>query len=66
MGVTALFTHLKIIFLQYFQLSVFDKLSCIQTDPTYSENLTIDFMFFIFSTLMSNFVIVGYYLLYDA
>ena len=62
MGVTALFTHLKIIFQQCFQLSVFNKLSCIQTDPTYFENQTIDYVFFLFSPLMSNFVIIGYYL----
>ena len=62
MGVTALFTHLKIIFQQCFQLSVFNKLSCIQTDLTYFENLTIDYKFFLFSPLMSNFVIIGYYL----
>ena len=66
MGPTALFTHLKIIFLEYFQLSFFNKLCCIQTDSTYFENLTIEYMFFIFSTHMSNFVIIGYYLLYDA
>ena len=37
MGPTALFTHLKIILLQYFQFSVFSfsKISSIQTDPTY-------------------------------
>ena len=62
MGVTALFTHLKIILQQCFQLSVFNKLSCIQTDLTYFENLTIDYKFFLFSPLMSNFVIIGYYL----
>ena len=33
---------------------------------TYFENLIIDYMFFIFLTHMSNFVIIGYYLLYDA
>ena len=32
MGPTALFTHLKIILLQYFQFSVFSKISSIQTD----------------------------------
>ena len=63
---TALFTHLKIILLQCFRFSVFSKISCIQTDPTYFENLTIDYMFFIFLTHMSNLVIIRYYLLYDA
>ena len=66
MGTTALFTHLKIILLQCFQFSVFSKISCIRMDPTYFENLTIDYMFFIFLTQMSNLVIIGYYLLYDA
>ena len=66
MGVTALIMNLKIIFLQYFQILVFNKLRCIQTNPTCFENLTIDYMFFLFSTHMSNFVIIGYYLLYDA
>ena len=33
MGLTALFTHLKIILLQCFQFSVFSKINCIQTDP---------------------------------
>ena len=33
MGHTILFTHLKIILLQYFQFSVSAKISCIQTDP---------------------------------
>ena len=46
--------------------SVFSKINCIRTDPTYSENLTTDYIFFIFLTHMSNFVIIGYYLLYDA
>ena len=32
MDPTALFTHLKIIFLQYFQFLVFSKINCIQTD----------------------------------
>ena len=63
---TALFTHLKIILLQCFRFSVFSKISCIRTDPTYFENLTIDYMFFIFLTHMSNLVIIRYYLLYDA
>ena len=66
MGVMTLIMNLKIIFLEYFQLSFFNKLCCIQTDSTYFENLTIEYMFFIFSTHMSNFVIIGYYLLYDA
>ena len=66
LGPTTLFTHLKIILLQYFQFSVFSKISCIQTDPSYFENLTIDNLFFIFLRHMSNFVIIGYYLLYDA
>ena len=46
--------------------SVFSKISCIRTDSTYFENLTIDYMFFIFLTHMSNFMIIRYYLLYDA
>ena len=33
MGPTILFIHLKIILLQYFQFSIFSKISCIQTDP---------------------------------
>ena len=33
MGLTVLFTHLKIILLQYFQFSVFSKISKIQTHP---------------------------------
>ena len=65
-GPTALFTHLKIILLQCFQFSVFSKISYIRMDPTYFDNLTIDYMFFIFLTHMSNFVIIRYYLLYDA
>ena len=65
-GTTTLSTYLKIILLQCFQFSVFSKISCIRTDPTYLENLTIDYIFFIFLTHMSNFVIIGYYLLYDA
>ena len=52
--------------LRYFKFSILAKISCIRTDPTYFENLTIDYMFFIFLTHMSNFVIIGYYLLYDA
>ena len=66
MGPTALVNHSKIILLRYFQFSAFSKISCIRTDPTYFENLTIDYMFFIFLTKMSKFVIIGYYLLYDA
>ena len=62
----ALFTHLKIILLQYFPFSVFSKISCIWTDLAYFENLTIDYMFSIFLKHISNFVIFGYYLLYDA
>ena len=41
MGPTALFTVLKISLLQYFQFSIFSKISCIRIDPTYFENLTI-------------------------
>ena len=39
MGLTVLFTHLKIILLQYFQFSVFSfsKISSIQTDPWYKK-----------------------------
>ena len=66
MGPTALFTHLEIILLQCLQFSVFSKISCIRTDPTYFENLTIDYKIFIFLTHMSNFVIIGKYLLYHA
>ena len=66
MGPTALFTHLKIILLQCFQFSVFRKISYIRMGPTYFDNLTIDYMFFIFLTHMSNFVIIRYYLQYDA
>ena len=66
MGPMALFTLLKIILLQCFQFSVFSKISYIQMDPTYFDNLTIDYMFFIFLTHMSNFVIIGNYLLYHA
>ena len=32
-GPTILFTHLKIILLQYFQFLVLAKINCIQTDP---------------------------------
>ena len=66
MRMTTLFTHLKIIFLQSFKFSVFSKISCIGKDPTHFENQNIDYMFFIFLTDLSNFVIIGYYLLYDA
>ena len=53
-------------FVSVFSVFSFSKISCIWTDPTYFENLTIDYMFFIFLTHISNFVIFGYYLLYDA
>ena len=43
MGPTALFIHLKIILLKCFQFSIFSKISCIRTDPTYFENLTVGF-----------------------
>ena len=66
MGPKGLFTHLKIILLQSFQFSVFSKISCIRTDHKIFENLTIDYMSFIFLTHMSNFVIIGYCLIYDA
>ena len=65
-GTTALSTHLKIILWQCFQFSVFSKISYFRTDLTYLENLTIDHIFFIFSTHMPNFVIIGYCLLYGA
>ena len=55
----------EIILLRNFQFFDFSKISFIRTDPTYFENLTIDYMLFIFLTHMSNFVIIGYYLLYD-
>ena len=64
--IMALSTHLKIILQPFFSLSVFSKRSYIRTDPTNLENLTIDYIFFIFLTHMSNFVIIGYYLLYVA
>ena len=66
MGPTALFSHSKIILLWHFWFLVFSKISCIRTDPTYFENLTSDYMFFMFVTHRSNFVIIGYYLLYEA
>ena len=66
MGYTTLLTHLKIILIQSFQFSFFSKIICIQMDPSYFENLTIDYMFFIFLTHTSNFVTIGYYLLHDA
>ena len=66
MGPTSLFTHLKIILQQCFQFLVFCKICCIRTDPTYFENQTIDCMFFIFLAHMLGFVLIGYYLLYDA
>ena len=65
MGPTTLFTYLKIILLQCFQFSVFSKISCIRTKPTYFEHLTIDYMFFMFLAHMSVFVIIRYYLLFD-
>ena len=37
MGLTTLFTHLKIILLQYFQFSIFSKMSGIQTYPQCSK-----------------------------
>ena len=37
MGLTVLFTHLKIILLQCFQFSISSKISCIQTDPKYPK-----------------------------
>ena len=43
MGPTTLFTHLKIILLQCFQFSFFNKISCIQMDPkllSFSQNLS--------------------------
>ena len=66
MGPTALFKHLKNILLQCFQFLVFCKICCIRKDPTHFENQTIDYRFFIFLTHMTNFVIIGYYLLNDA
>ena len=59
-------THLKIILWRCFQFSIFSKISYIWTELTYLENLTIDYIFFIFSTHMPNFGIIGYCLLYDA
>ena len=46
--------------------SVSSKISCIRIDLTNFENITIDYTFLIFLTHMSGFVIIGYYLLYDA
>ena len=66
LGPTALFTHLKIILIQCFHISIFSKISYIRTNPTYFDNLTIDYKFFLFIAHMSVFVIIGYYLLYDA
>ena len=37
MSPIALFTHLIIILLQYFQFLVFSKISCIQMDPKYQK-----------------------------
>ena len=65
-GPTTLFTHSKIILLRYFQFSALNKISCNRMDATYFVNLTIDYVFFIFLIHMSNSVIIGYYLLYDA
>ena len=53
-------------FATVFSVFGFLQNKCIRTDPTYFENLTIDYMFFIFITHMLKFVIIGYYLLYDA
>ena len=50
MGPMALFTHLKIILLQYFQFSA--KISCIQTDL----NWIILFIFFIYTDLIYLFI----------
>ena len=66
MGPTALFKHLKNILLQCFQFLVFCKICYIRKDSTHFENQTIDYRFFIFLTHMTNFVIIGYYLLNDA
>ena len=38
-GLTALFIHLKIILLQYFQISIFNKINGIQTDPKLKKEL---------------------------
>ena len=53
-------------FATVFSFLSFSKISCIQIDPTYFENLTVDYMFVIFLAHMSGFVLIGYYLLYDA
>ena len=66
MGPMALFTYLKIILLRCFQFSGFSQMSYIRKDRTHFENLTTDYISFIFLTHMLNFVIIGYYLLYDA
>ena len=56
------------IFKNYFAtvFSVFSKISSVRIDLTNFENITIDYTFLIFLTHMSGFVIIGYYLLYDA
>ena len=38
MSLTTLFTHLKIILLQCFQFSIFNKINCIQMDLKYPMN----------------------------
>ena len=47
MGLTVVFTHLKIILLQCFQFSVSTKISCIQTDPQFISNLLKSIFFYI-------------------
>ena len=47
MDLTVLFTHLKIILLQYFYFSVFSKISYIYNNYIYIQ-ITIDFFFFFF------------------
>ena len=41
MGSTILFTHLKIILLQYFQFSIFNKINNIQMDLCFLSDITI-------------------------
>ena len=48
MGPITVFNHSKFILLCYFQFSAFSKISCIRTEPTYFENLTIDSIFFFY------------------
>ena len=50
MGLMVLFTHLKIILLQYFQFSISAKRSCIQTDPksTWPCIFTIKFYYIVY------------------